>query len=181
MVIKRILELIEILNKASYEYYTKDAPTITDQEYDRYMQELIKLENENPELIMEDSPTQKVGGEVIEEFNKIYHDIPLLSLSNVFNEKEIINFDNKIKKEIKNPKYVCELKLDGLSVSLKYKNGILVSGATRGNGIIGEDITHNVKTIKDIPLKLNQNINIEVRGEIYMSKKSIHRIKCKKK
>ncbi|MBQ8234267.1 MAG: NAD-dependent DNA ligase LigA [Bacilli bacterium] len=177
---KRILELIEILNKASYEYYTKDAPTITDQEYDRYMQELIKLENENPELIMEDSPTQKVGGEVIEEFNKIYHDIPLLSLSNVFNEKDIINFDNKIKKEIKNPKYVCELKLDGLSVSLKYKNGILVSGATRGNGIIGEDITHNVKTIKDIPLKLNQNINIEVRGEIYMSKKAFTELNVKR-
>ena len=177
---KRILELIEILNKASYEYYTKDAPTITDQEYDRYMQELIKLENENPELIMEDSPTQKVGGEVIEEFNKIYHDIPLLSLSNVFNEKDIINFDNKIKKEIKNTKYVCELKLDGLSVSLKYKNGILVSGATRGNGIIGEDITHNVKTIKDIPLKLNQNINIEVRGEIYMSKKAFTELNVKR-
>ena len=177
---KRILELIEILNKASYEYYTKDDPTITDQEYDRYMQELIKLENENPDLIMENSPTQKVGGEVIEEFNKIYHDIPLLSLSNVFNEKDIINFDNKIKKEINNPKYVCELKLDGLSVSLKYKNGQLVSGATRGNGIVGEDITHNVKTIKDIPLKLNQNIDIEVRGEIYMSKKAFAELNIKR-
>ena len=177
---KRILELIEILNKASYEYYTKDDPAITDQEYDRYMQELIKLENENPDLIMENSPTQKVGGEVIEEFNKIYHDIPLLSLSNVFNEKDIINFDNKIKKEIKNPKYVCELKLDGLSVSLKYKNGQLVSGATRGNGIVGEDITHNVKTIKDIPLKLNQNIDIEVRGEIYMSKKAFAELNIKR-
>ena len=178
---KRYEELIELINKASYEYYTLDKPTISDQEYDDYMQELIKIEKNHPELIRIDSPTQKVGSEVIESFNKVTHEIPMLSLSNVFNESEIISFDEKIKKEIKNPKYVCELKIDGLSVSLTYKDGILVRGATRGNGVIGEDITHNVKTIKDIPQKLSKKIDIEVRGEIYMSKDSFNALNEERK
>ena len=181
MVEKRIKELVEILNKASYEYYTLDKPTITDQEYDRYMQELIKLETEHPELKSDDSPTVRVGGKIIEAFDKVTHEIPMLSLSNVFNESDIIFFDERIKKEIKNPKYVCELKIDGLSVSLTYKQGKLVRGATRGDGIVGEDITYNVKTIKNVPLTLNEKIDIEVRGEIYMSKATFESINEERK
>ena len=177
MVEKRIEELIEIIEKANYEYYVLANPTLTDQEYDRYMQELIRLEENNPELKREDSPTSRVGGVVVKEFNKVEHEIPMLSLSNVFNESEIIAFDERIKKDgVLNPKYVCELKIDGLSVSLTYKKGILVRGATRGDGVTGEDITHNVRTIKNVPLRLNKEIDIEVRGEIYMSKDSFHAI-----
>jgi len=176
MIEKRMEELINIINKANYEYYVLANPSISDQEYDRYMQELMRLEQQYPELIREDSPTHRVGGEAIDEFKKVTHEIPMLSLGNVFNESEIINFDTRIKKEVSNPKYVCELKIDGLSVSLLYKDGKLVRGATRGNGVIGEDITHNVKTIKTIPLTLNENIDIEVRGEIYMSKESFERL-----
>ena len=176
MLEKRIDEIIEILNRANYEYYTLDNPSITDQEYDRYMQELIKIETDYPELKRADSPTVRVGGEVIDSFNKVVHEIPMLSLSNVFNESDIIAFDDRIKKEISNPKYVCELKIDGLSVSLTYKNGKLVRGATRGDGVTGEDITHNVKTIKNVPLTLSRNIDIEVRGEIYMSKDTLNSI-----
>ncbi len=176
MVEKRMDEIIEILNKASYEYYTLDNPSITDQEYDRYMQELIKIETEHPELRRDDSPTVRVGGQVIDSFEKVTHEIPMLSLSNVFNESDIIAFDERVKKEISNPKYVCELKIDGLSVSLTYKDGKLVRGATRGDGVVGEDITHNVRTIKNVPLTLNEKIDIEVRGEIYMSKDSFNSI-----
>ena len=172
----RIDELVEILNKAGYEYYTLDKPTITDLEYDSYMRELIELEDKYPEHIREDSPTRKVGSVVIDEFKKVIHKVPMLSLGNVFNENEIISFDERIKKVDKNPKYMCELKIDGLSVSLIYEKGVLVKGATRGNGVIGEDITHNVKTIKTIPHKLKNNIDIEVRGEIYMSKDSFAKI-----
>ena len=168
---ERYDELVDIINKANYEYYVLSNPTLTDQEFDKYIRELINIEKEYPELIRDDSPTMKVGGEVIDTFKKIVHDKPMLSLSNVFNESEIIDFDNRIKKEGFNPNYVCELKIDGLSVSLKYKNGKFVSAATRGDGVTGEDITHNVKTIKSIPLKINKDIDIEVRGEIFMSKK----------
>lgn len=178
---KRIDELIKIINKANYEYYTLDKPTITDQEYDRYMNELISLEEKYPELISEDSPTRRVGSKVIDKFKKVNHEIPMLSLGNVFNETEIIAFDERIKKEIKDPKYVCELKIDGLSVSLQYKDGKLVRGATRGDGVVGEDITHNVETIKTIPLTLNQKIDIEVRGEIYMGKKAFKELNEKRK
>lgn len=170
MIENRIDELINILNEANYEYYVNDNPTLTDQEYDKYLRELINLEEKYPDLKREDSPTSRVGGEVAEGFNKVVHEIPMMSLSNVFNEEEIIAFDERIKKEVKNPKYVVELKIDGLSVSLVYKNGVLVRGATRGDGITGEDITNNVKTIKSIPIKLKENIDIEIRGEIYMSK-----------
>ena len=176
MVEKRIDELIEIINKANYEYYTLDAPSITDQEYDRYMQELMKLEKKYPDLKRADSPTERVGGMVASKFNKVSHEIPMLSLGNVFNESEIISFDERVRKVVSNPKYVAELKIDGLSVSLLYKEGKLVRAATRGDGVTGEDITHNAKTIKSIPLVINKPIDIEVRGEIYMSKASFNKL-----
>ncbi len=166
----RIDELVEIIKEADYNYHTLDNPTISDQEYDKYLRELFDLEKEYPEYIREDSPTKRVGGKVLDEFKKIAHKIPMMSLSNVFNEDEVRNFDEKIKKEGFNPKYECELKIDGLSVSLIYEKGHLISASTRGDGVIGEDITENVKTIKTIPLKLKEEIDIEVRGEIYMSK-----------
>ena len=173
---KRIDELIKILNKASYEYYALDTPTITDQEYDDYMDELIRLETNNPHLVRPDSPTLKVGSEVISEFKKITHTTPMLSLGDVFNYDEVLEFDERIKKTIKNPKYVCELKIDGLSVSLIYEKGKLVRAVTRGDGTVGEDITHNVRTIKNVPLSLPVDIDIEVRGEIYMPKKSFEKL-----
>lgn len=169
---QRIDELIKILNKASYEYYTNDNPSITDQEYDDYMDELIKLETKYPELVRSDSPTLKIGGEIISDFKKVTHNIPMMSLGDIFNFDELDEFDNRIKKTVSNPKYVCELKIDGLSVSLLYEKGKLVRGATRGDGTVGEDITHNVRTIKNVPLRLKEDIDIEVRGEIYMPKKS---------
>ena len=172
----RIQELTEIINKANHDYYTLDNPTITDQEYDRYMEELQRLEEEYPQYKKVDSPTQRVGSEVISEFKKVTHEIPMLSLGDIFNEDEIIEFDEKVKKVVPNPKYVAELKIDGLSVSLLYRNGELVRAATRGDGVVGEDITHNAKTIKDIPLRIKQPIDIEVRGEIYMSKASFKKL-----
>ncbi len=173
---QRIDELIKIINKASEEYYTNDNPTITDQEYDDYYHELEKLEQQYPELIREDSPTKRVGGKIIDEFKKVSHEIPMMSLGDIFSEDEIFEFDQRIKKTIPNPTYVCELKIDGLSVSLLYENGKLIRGATRGNGIVGEDITHNVETIKSIPLIINDKRRIEVRGEIYMPKKSFNKL-----
>ena len=172
MIEKRIDELVKLLNKASYEYYALDNPTITDQEYDSLMDELIRLETQNPSLVRSDSPTVKIGTEVISEFKKVTHEIPMMSLGDIFNEEEVIAFDEKVRKIVPNPKYVCELKIDGLSVSLLYKNGHLVRGATRGDGTVGEDITHNVRTIKNVPLSLPEDIDIEVRGEIYMPKSS---------
>ncbi len=173
---ERIQELVEILNKANYEYFVLDNPVITDQEYDKYLRELINLEEKHPEYVLPDSPTKRVGGEVLDKFAKITHKIPMLSLGNVFNEDEVREFDARIKKMGINPEYVCELKIDGLSVSLIYEKGILKSGATRGDGTIGEDITHNVKTIKVIPLKLKEPVDIEVRGEIYMDKKTLEKL-----
>ena len=178
---QRIDELIKIINKASEEYYTNDNPTITDQEYDDYYHELEKLEQQYPELIREDSPTKRVGGKIIDEFKKVSHEIPMMSLGDIFSEDEIFEFDQRIKKTIPNPTYVCELKIDGLSVSLLYENGKLIRGATRGNGIIGEDITHNVETIKSIPLVINDKRKIEVRGEIYMPKKSFNKLNQERK
>lgn len=170
----RYNELVDLINKANYEYHVLDnATTLTDEEYDNYLRELYKIEEEHPEYLRNDSPTQKIGGVILEKFEKVMHNIPMMSLADVFNEDEIREFDERIRKEGIKPKYVCELKIDGLSVSLKYEEGVLVSGATRGDGTVGEDITHNVKTIKQIPLKLNKPISIEVRGEIYMSKKTL--------
>lgn len=167
----RIEELRTILNKANYEYYVLDNPTITDQEFDKYLRELENLENEFPELDSPNSPTKKVGGEVIDRFKKVKHKIPMLSLSDVFDLSEIKDFHTRIVKENVAPTYVCEYKIDGLSVSLHYEKGNLIFAATRGDGITGEDITHNVKTIKSVPLTLPNPIDIEVRGEIYMAKK----------
>ena len=172
MIEKRINELIEIINRASYEYYTLDKPTITDQEYDDYYHELEKLEKLHPELIKYNSPTKRVGGKIIDGFTKVTHKVPMMSLGDIFNESEIIEFDERIKKVISNPEYVCELKIDGLSVSLIYENGKLVRAATRGDGVTGEDITHNVMTIKSVPLEIDFKEYLEVRGEIYMPKKS---------
>lgn len=173
---KRIEELTKILNEANYNYYILDNPTITDQEFDKYLQELIELEMEYPDLKKNDSPSMRVGGGVIEGFDKITHKLPMLSIGDVFNEEGIIAFDDRIKKEGFNPKYICELKIDGLSVSLHYEHGILVRAATRGNGTVGDDITNNVKTIKTVPLRLNKDIDIEVRGEIYMSKDTLKKL-----
>ena len=172
MIEKRINELIEIINKASYEYYTLDKPSITDQEYDDYYHELEELEKLHPELIKFNSPTKRVGGKIIDGFTKVTHKVPMMSLGDIFNESEIIEFDERIKKVVPNPEYVCELKIDGLSVSLIYENGKLVRAATRGDGVTGEDITHNVMTIKSVPLEIDFKEYLEVRGEIYMPKKS---------
>lgn len=172
---KRIDELITKINKASYEYYALDNPSITDQEYDDYYNELLRLEEKYPELKREDSPTNRVGGEAIDKFNKVKHKTPMLSFDDIFNEDEIIGFDERIKKTISNPEYTLEPKMDGLSGSLIYEKGILVRAATRGDGVVGEDITINVKTIKSVPLHLSKEIDIEVRGEIYMSKLSFER------
>lgn len=181
MIEKRMDELIKKLNQASYEYYTNDNPSITDQEYDDMMDELIKLETNNPNLVRSDSPTLKIGGEVITDFKKITHTIPMMSLGDVFNLDEIKEFDERVKKIVLNPSYICELKIDGLSVSLKYEKGKLVTAATRGDGVTGEDITHNVRTIKNVPLSLPVDIDIEVRGEIYMPKKSFLKLNEERK
>ena len=173
---KRIIELTKIIDDANYEYYVLANPTLTDQEFDKYLKELENLEKEYPELQSETSPTKRVGGEVIDKFKKIKHSIPMLSLPDVFNEEEIYEFDERIRKSGFLPEYVCELKIDGLSGSFHYEKGNLITGATRGDAIVGEDITHNVKTIKSIPLKLKESINIEVRGEIY-GKINVRKIK----
>jgi len=169
---ERMDELINYINKASYEYYVLDNPTITDQEYDDYYNELLSIEEKYPELKREDSPTNRVGGAILDKFEKVNHDHPMLSFDDIFNEEEIILFDERIKKVVSTAHYTLEPKMDGLSGSLIYKNGVLVRGATRGDGVTGEDITTNIKTIKSVPLRLTEDIDIEVRGEIYMSKKS---------
>lgn len=170
---KRIDELTSILKKANYEYYNLDNPSITDQEYDKYLRELTDLEEKYPELVDPNSPSKRVGGEAIDKFVKVRHKIPMISLQDVFNEEEIRDFDKRIKNAGFNPEYVCELKIDGLSVSLHYEHGKLAFAATRGDGVIGEDITHNVKTIKTVPLDLGRDIDIEVRGEIYLNKATL--------
>ena len=164
----RIKYLVDFLNKANVEYYVNDNPTLTDNEFDSLMDELIKLENTYPEYKLDNSPTSKVGSTIISEFKKVTHPTPMFSLADVFNEDEVRDFDERIRKEIENPEYVCELKMDGLAVSLIYKDGVFVSAATRGDGVVGEDITLNVKTIKKLPLTLHKKIDLEVRGEIYM-------------
>ena len=173
---KRIKELTEIINQANYEYYNLDNPTITDQEYDKYLRELINLEEKYPDLADPNSPSKRVGGEAIDKFNKVTHAIPMISLANVFNEEEIRDFDKRIRNAGFTPTYVCELKIDGLSVSLHYEHGKLKFAATRGDGVTGEDITENVKTIKTVPLDLGRDIDIEVRGEIYMNKATLEKI-----
>ncbi len=171
----RIKELVDLINKASYEYYVLDNPTITDQEYDDAYKELLTLEEKYPEYKRIDSPTNRVGGEALSKFNKVTHNTPMLSFDDIFNEEEIMLFDERIKKTVNKPEYTLEPKMDGLSGSLIYENGVLVRAATRGDGVTGEDITINVKTIKSVPLRLTKNIDIEVRGEIYMSKSSFEK------
>lgn len=178
---ERMEELIDIINEADYNYHTLDNPTITDQEYDKYLRELIEIEEAHPEWVREDSPTQHAGGKIIEGFEKVTHKIPMMSISDVFSESEVIAFDERIKKEGFHPEYVCELKIDGLSVSLLYEKGKLVRAATRGDGTVGEDITHNAKTIKVIPLKLKEEVDIEVRGEIFMNKKTLDKLNEERK
>lgn len=173
---ERMEELINILEEANRNYYVLDKPTITDQEYDKYLRELIEIEQIHPEWAHKNSPTQRIGGEVLDSFKKVSHKIPMMSLSDVFSESEVIAFDEKIRKENIIPKYVCELKIDGLSVSLLYEKGKLVRAATRGDGTTGEDITNNVKTIKCIPMRLTEDVDIEVRGEIFMNKETLEKI-----
>lgn len=172
----RIDYLIKLLDEANYNYYVLDNPTISDQEFDKYLRELIELEMQYPDLKRDDSPTNRVGGEAIEGFEKVTHKLPMLSIGDVFNEDEIISFEDRIEKEGFHPEYVCELKIDGLSVSLVYEKGKLVRAATRGNGTIGDDITENVKTIKTVPFTLKEPVDIEVRGEIYMSKTTLEKL-----
>lgn len=168
---KRIKTLTDLLNEHNYNYYVLDQPTITDFEYDQLLEELSKLESDYPELKQLDSPTQRVGGEVLSGFKQVEHVTRMLSMDNSYNADDLRQFDKRIKKEISDPiSYVLEMKIDGLSVALKYVNGILVQGATRGNGEIGENVTENVKTIPSIPLKLKEAIDIEVRGEVFMPK-----------
>ncbi len=174
---ERVKYLTDLLNKYNYEYYVLDHPTVPDYEYDRLMQELIQLEQQNPNWLKPSSPSQRVGGQVLDSFKKITHRKSMLSLGNVFSKEEIIQFDKKIKESLASTvEYVCELKIDGLAVSLVYENGELVYGATRGDGKIGEDITHNVKTIKSIPLSIPYKGYLEVRGEIYMPKSSFEKL-----
>lgn len=177
---ERYDELIKLIEKANYDYYTLDNPTVTDREYDNWMSELLDIEKRHPEIKRKDSPSEKIGGEVISEFKKVEHKIGMFSISDVFNESEIVAFDERIRKEFPNPSYVCELKIDGLAVSLQYEKGILKRAATRGNGLVGEDITHNVKTIGTIPLRLNKPVDIEVRGEIYMPLKAFNELNEKR-
>ena len=170
---QRVFDLRVLLDKYSYEYYVKDAPSIPDSDYDKLYHELVALEEEFPDLISNDSPTQRVGGTILPGFEKVVHEIPMLSLGNAFNEGDLLDFDRRIKKLTDKPfSYICELKIDGLAVSLKYENGILVRAATRGDGTVGENVTQNIRTVKSVPLRLKNPYSIEVRGECYMPKDS---------
>ena len=169
-------ELVELLNRYAFEYYTKDAPSVSDSEYDRLYRELVELETAYPEDVLPESPTHRVGGVVLKGFTKYQHQYPLYSLQDAFSREELEAFDQRVRKEFPSVHYVCELKIDGLSISLTYENGILVTGATRGDGSIGEDITENLKRVKDIPLVLPEPISITVRGECYMPRASFDRV-----
>ena len=169
-------ELVELLNRYAYEYYTKDAPSVSDSEYDQLYRELVKLETAHPDEILPESPTHRVGGVVLKSFTKYQHQYPLYSLQDAFSREELETFDQRVRKEFPSISYVCELKIDGLSISLTYENGVLVTGATRGDGSVGEDITENLKRVKDIPLVLPEPVNITVRGECYMPRASFDRV-----
>jgi DNA ligase (NAD+) len=173
---ERMAELIAIIEKANEDYHTKDTPTLSDAAYDQFMAELVALEQQYPEFKSDHSPTSKIGGIVIEGFEKVTHQVPMMSLSNVFSESELRSFDDRIRKITGGYTYVSELKIDGLAVSLLYEEGVFVRAATRGNGTVGEDVTSNVRTIKSLPLVLSEPITIEVRGEIYMPHKSFNKL-----
>lgn len=165
-------ELVSLLNRYAHEYYTKDAPSVSDSEYDQLYRELVSLEEQYPNEILPESPTHRVGGKVLDGFEKYQHQYPLYSLQDAFSRAELVAFDERVRKEFPEVSYLCELKIDGLSISLAYENGILVAGATRGDGSIGENITENLKRVKDIPLTLPEPLTITVRGECYMPKAS---------
>lgn len=178
---KRVAELNKLLHEYEHAYYVLDKPLVPDAVYDQLLHELIALEKENPSLIYPDSPTTRVGGTAVDGFKKVTHRFPMLSLSNAFGEEDLRDFDRKIRQAIgDNFSYVCELKIDGLAISLKYENGVFVQGATRGDGTVGEDITANLKTIRAIPLRLKEPVTIEVRGEAYMPKKSFETLNQKR-
>ena len=169
-------ELVELLNRYAYEYYTKDTPSVSDSEYDQLYRELVELETAHPDEILPESPTHRVGGVVLKGFTKYQHQYPLYSLQDAFSREDLEAFDQRVRKEFPSISYVCELKIDGLSISLTYENGVLVTGATRGDGSVGEDITENLKRVKDIPLVLPEPVNITVRGECYMPRASFDRV-----
>ena len=168
----RMLELVKLLNQYAHEYYTTDNPSVSDSEYDKLYHELLDLEKQYPEFVQPDSPTHRVGGKVLEGFEKYQHQYPLYSLQDAFSREELDAFDTRIRKDFPDVSYLCELKIDGLSVSLMYEKGILVAGATRGDGSVGENITENLKRVKDIPLKLPSEVDMTVRGECYMPRSS---------
>ena len=169
---KRMNELVALLNRYATEYYTSDNPSVSDSEYDRLYRELVELETAYPDQVLADSPTHRVGGKVLDGFEKYSHQYPLYSLQDAFSREELEAFDARVRKEVAHPTYICELKIDGLSISLTYDKGILVAGATRGDGSIGENITENLKRVKDIPLTLPEELDITVRGECYMPRAS---------
>ena len=173
---ERMSELVELLNRYAHEYYTADRPSVSDSEYDRLYRELVELEEKYPTDILPDSPTHRVGGKILEGFEKYPHQYPLFSLQDAFSREELEAFDARVRKELPQPTYICELKIDGLSISLTYEKGILVVGATRGDGSIGENITENLKRVKDIPLTLPEELDITVRGECYMPRTSFDQI-----
>ena len=173
---KRMNELVALLNRYATEYYTSDNPSVSDSEYDRLYRELVELETAYPEQVLADSPTHRVGGKVLDGFEKYSHQYPLYSLQDAFSREELEAFDARVRKEVAHPTYICELKIDGLSISLTYEKGILVAGVTRGDGSIGENITENLKRVKDIPLTLPEELDITVRGECYMPRASFDQV-----
>ena len=173
---KRMNELVALLNRYATEYYTSDNPSVSDSEYDRLYRELVELEAAYPDQVLADSPTHRVGGKVLDGFEKYSHQYPLYSLQDAFSREELEAFDARVRKEVPHPTYICELKIDGLSISLTYEKGILVAGATRGDGSIGENITENLKRVKDIPLTLPEELDITVRGECYMPRASFDQV-----
>lgn len=173
---KRMNELVALLNRYATEYYTSDNPSVSDSEYDRLYRKLVELETAYPEQVLADSPTHRVGGKVLDGFEKYSHQYPLYSLQDAFSREELDAFDARVRKEVAHPTYICELKIDGLSISLTYEKGILVAGVTRGDGSIGENITENLKRVKDIPLTLPEELDITVRGECYMPRASFDQV-----
>ena len=173
---KRMNELVALLNRYATEYYTSDNPSVSDNEYDRLYRELVELEAAYPDQVLADSPTHRVGGKVLDGFEKYSHQYPLYSLQDAFSREELEAFDARVRKEVAHPTYICELKIDGLSISLTYEKGILVAGATRGDGSVGENITENLKRVKDIPLTLPEELDITVRGECYMPRASFDQV-----
>ena len=173
---KRMNELVALLNRYATEYYTSDNPSVSDSEYDRLYRELVELETAYPDQVLADSPTHRVGGKVLDGFEKYSHQYPLYSLQDAFSREELEAFDARVRKEVSHPTYICELKIDGLSISLTYEKGILVAGATRGDGSVGENITENLKRVKDIPLTLPEELDITVRGECYMPRASFDQV-----